>query len=69
MVARENIWSERQEARVISAKLTWEEKRPYNLWMEVLWGGYGGRRAKETRSLILDATQIGLCEYGRNRKI
>lgn len=38
MEARENIWSERQEARVISAKLTWEEKRPYNLWMEVSWG-------------------------------
>lgn len=70
MEARENIWSQGQEARMMSAKLTWE-KRPQDLNRGFMERGYGERGQKKgARYLNLgNETRIRLHENGRNGNI
>lgn len=74
METRENIWSERQEARVIDATLTWE-KRPWASdgdFMRRCNGGEKGEEGQKQAAKYLNSgneTEIGIYENGRNRKI
>lgn len=68
MDARENIWSESQEARGMSARVMIWEKRPWALDGRVT----EEERQKKQGARCLDSgdeTEIGLCEDGRKRKI